>query len=75
MEPDVLQHSGWIDAADGFAIHTDAGTCAPANRAIDFFVASQVLSSVAGVSLVNDVAIAPHTPVQLSVRSLSKPPQ
>eukprot|EP00959_Pyramimonas_sp_CCMP1952_P051049 1066546-Pyramimonas_sp.AAC.1 len=74
VEPDVLQHSGWVDAIDGVAIHTAAGTCTPANRVIDFFV-SQALSSVVEVSQVNDVAIAPHTPVQLSVRSLSKIPQ
>eukprot|EP00959_Pyramimonas_sp_CCMP1952_P087546 1831741-Pyramimonas_sp.AAC.1 len=65
LEPEVLDYSGWVSALDAVIIATEGGTCRPADRVIDFFVASRELAAGAQATVLYDVATAPHYPVQL----------
>eukprot|EP00959_Pyramimonas_sp_CCMP1952_P021750 458040-Pyramimonas_sp.AAC.1 len=44
VEPDVLGHSGWVAAIDAAVVAPSDGTCRPADRDIDYFIARRELA-------------------------------
>eukprot|EP00959_Pyramimonas_sp_CCMP1952_P004881 102418-Pyramimonas_sp.AAC.1 len=50
---------------DAIIAAPDGGTCRPAMRCIDMFVASRVIAGAVRAEIVQDVPISPHYPVRL----------
>ncbi len=73
LPPELLRSSGWLEQVGGTIIAPASPTCNDATY--DYFiVANSIVHAVAGVSVVCDAGLEPHSPVRIYLRTGARRP-